>query len=98
MIELAGSIAVVTGGAGGIGGGIVGALLRRGASVAIADVEVDAIDAAVADLAPLGPVSGHQVDITDEDQVTALADTIYDTHGHVDLLFNNAGVTSGGGG
>jgi len=97
-IELAGSVAVVTGGAGGIGRGIVGALLRRGATVAIADVEVDAIDAAVADLAPLGPVSGHQVDITDEDQVAALADTIYDTHGHVDLLFNNAGVTSGGGG
>jgi NAD(P)-dependent dehydrogenase (short-subunit alcohol dehydrogenase family) len=97
-IELAGSVAVVTGGAGGIGRGIVGALLRRGASVAIADVEVGAIDAAVADLAALGPVSGHQVDITDEDQVAALADAIYDTHGHVDLLFNNAGVTSGGGG
>jgi len=97
-IELAGSVAVVTGGAGGIGRGIVRELLRRGASVAIADVEVDAIDAAVADLAALGPVSGHHVDITDEDGVAALADTIYDTHGHVDLLFNNAGVTSGGGG
>jgi NAD(P)-dependent dehydrogenase (short-subunit alcohol dehydrogenase family) len=97
-IEVAGSVAVVTGGAGGIGRGIVGALLRRGASVAIADVEMGAIDAAVADLAPLGSVSGHQVDITDEDQVAAFADTIYDTYGHVDLLFNNAGVTSGGGG
>ena len=65
-LELDGAVAVVTGGAGGIGRGIVGALLRRGATVVIADVEQAAIDAAVADLAPLGPVSGHRTDITDE--------------------------------
>jgi NAD(P)-dependent dehydrogenase (short-subunit alcohol dehydrogenase family) len=97
-IELDGAVAVVTGGAGGIGRGIVGALLRRGASVAVADVEASAVDAAVAELGSLGTVSGHAVDITDEDAVAALADAVYDAHGHVDLLFNNAGVTSGGGG
>jgi NAD(P)-dependent dehydrogenase (short-subunit alcohol dehydrogenase family) len=97
-IELEGAVAVVTGGAGGIGRGIVGSLLRRGAAVAIADVEKGAVDAAVADLGALGPVSGHAVDITDEDAVADLADAVYDAHGHVDLLFNNAGVTSGGGG
>jgi len=97
-LELDGAVAVVTGGAGGIGRGIVGALLRRGTSVVIADVEKGAIDTAVADLAPLGSVTGHRVDITDEDQVAALADAVYDAHGHVDVLFNNAGVTSGGGG
>ena len=47
-LEIDGMVAVVTGGAGGIGRGIVGALLRRGASVVIADVEQGAIDAAVA--------------------------------------------------
>ena len=97
-IELEGAVAVVTGGAGGIGRGIVASLLRRGATAVIADVEASAVEAAVAQLGPLGPVSGHRVDITDEDAVAALADTIYDAHGHVDLLFNNAGVTSGGGG
>jgi len=97
-LALDSAVAVVTGGAGGIGRGIVGALLRRGATVVIADVEAGAIDSAVADLAPLGDVSGRQVDITDEDAVAALADAVYDAHGHVDLLFNNAGVTSGGGG
>ena len=97
-IALDGAVAVVTGGAGGIGRGIVGALLRHGASVAIADVEPEAIDAAVAGLTPLGKVSGHQVDITDEDAVVALADDVYAAHGKVNLLFNNAGVTSGGGG
>jgi NAD(P)-dependent dehydrogenase (short-subunit alcohol dehydrogenase family) len=97
-LRLEGAVAVVTGGAGGIGRGIVGALLRRGSRVVIADVEAGAVDSAVAGLGPLGPVSGRPVDITDEDAVAELADAVYDTHGRVDLLFNNAGVTSGGGG
>jgi len=64
----------------------------------IADVEAGAVEAAAGDLGALGKVSGHCVDITDEDAVADLADAVYDAHGRVDLLFNNAGVTSGGGG
>jgi NAD(P)-dependent dehydrogenase (short-subunit alcohol dehydrogenase family) len=97
-LEIAGAVAVVTGGAGGIGKGIVGALLRRGATVVIADIEQAAIDAAVAELSALGTVEGVRTDITDEASVTALADHVYATHGKVNLLYNNAGVTSGGGG
>ena len=97
-LQLDGAVAVVTGGAGGIGRGIVGALLRRGASVVIADVEAGAVESAVDDLQPLGKVSGHPVDITDEAAVADLADAVFDTHGAIHLLFNNAGVTSGGGG
>jgi NAD(P)-dependent dehydrogenase (short-subunit alcohol dehydrogenase family) len=97
-LRLEGAVAVVTGGAGGIGRGIVGALLRRGATAVIADVEAGAVDAAVGDLGAVGKVSGHCVDITDEEAVADVADAVYDAHGRVDLLFNNAGVTSGGGG
>ena len=97
-LEIDGMVAVVTGGAGGIGRGIVGALLRRGATVVIADVEQGAIDAAVEDLAALGPVSGYRTDISDEHSVAALADHVYATHRRCNLLYNNAGVTSGGGG
>ncbi len=97
-IEIAGTVAVVTGGAGGIGRGIVGALLRRGSTVVIADIEQGAIDAAVEDLSPLGAVSGWQTDITDETSVRALADRVEEAHGPCNLLYNNAGVTSGGGG
>lgn len=97
-LEIDGAVAVVTGGAGGIGRGLVGALLRRGAAVVIADVEQPAIDAAVAELGALGDVVGRRVDITDEHSVADLADDVYERHGRCTLLFNNAGVTSGGGG
>lgn len=97
-IEIGGTVAVVTGGASGIGKGIVGALLRAGSSVVVADIEQDAIDATVAEFGDLGDVSGVRTDITDEASVKALADAAYERHGKVNLLYNNAGVTSGGGG
>lgn len=97
-LDIDGTVAVVTGGAGGIGRGLAGALLRRGSTVVLADVEQSALDAAVEHLSGLGPVSGHRTDITDERSIADLADHVYDTHGRCNLLFNNAGVTSGGGG
>lgn len=97
-IDVEGMVAVVTGGAGGIGKGVVAALARRGASVVIADIEGSTIDATVAELADLGAVSGKRTDVTDEESVAALADHVYERYGKCNLLFNNAGVTSGGGG
>ncbi len=97
-LEIEGTVAVVTGGANGIGKGIVKALLNRGATVVVADIEQDKIDETVAEFADLGPVSGMRTDVTDEASVGALADHVFATHGKCNLLFNNAGVTSGGGG
>ena len=97
-LHIAGMTAVVTGGAGGIGKGIVKALLRRGARVVIADIEAPVLQQAVDELSPLGPVEGVPTDVSDEQSVTALADHVFDTHGQCNLLFCNAGVTSGGGG
>ncbi len=97
-LDINGMVAVVTGGANGIGKGVVTALLRRGATVVIADIEADVIDLTVAELADIGSISGMRTDVTDEDSVEALADHVYDIHGKCNLLFNNAGVTSGGGG
>ncbi len=89
---------MVTGGAGGIGRGIVHALLGRGARVVVADVEAPALEAAVGELGSLGPVRGVRTDVSDPDSVEALADDVYASEGRCDLLFANAGVTSGGGG
>jgi NAD(P)-dependent dehydrogenase (short-subunit alcohol dehydrogenase family) len=98
METFAGKVAVVTGGASGIGRGIVHALLDEGATVVIADVEAPALDATVGELAGRGDVTGIRTDVSDFSSVAALADAVYAQHGACHLLFNNAGVTSGGGG
>ncbi len=97
-LRVDGAVAVVTGGAGGIGRGIAGALLRRGAVVVIADVEEEALRRATGELSVLGAVEGVRTDVSDERSVTALADRVFEAHGRCNLLFCNAGVTSGGGG
>ena len=99
MEDVKGKVAVVTGGASGIGRGIVHALLDEGATVVIADVESRGPpDNDVAELAERGNVTGVHTDVSDPESVEALADAVYDRHGACHLLFNNAGVTSGGGG
>lgn len=98
MRDLHGKVAVVTGGANGIGRGIVEALLDEGARVVIADVEAPVLDATVAELAGRGEVSGIRTDVSDPESVDALAAAVFDRYGACNLLFNNAGVTSGGGG
>jgi NAD(P)-dependent dehydrogenase (short-subunit alcohol dehydrogenase family) len=91
-------VAVVTGGAAGIGRGIVEALLEEGCRIVIADVEEAVLTAAVNDLQSRGSVRGVVVDVSSAASVEALAADVYATEGACHLLFNNAGVTSGGGG
>jgi NAD(P)-dependent dehydrogenase (short-subunit alcohol dehydrogenase family) len=98
MEDLNGRVAVVTGGASGVGKGVAKALLGEGCTVVLADIEQGALDTAVDELSALGPVSGVVTDVSDFDSVDALADRVYAEHGACHLLFNNAGVTSGGGG
>jgi NAD(P)-dependent dehydrogenase (short-subunit alcohol dehydrogenase family) len=96
--DLAGKVAVVTGGAGGVGKGLSQALLDEGVKLVIADVEKSALDATVGELSARGDVTGVVTDVSKSESVEALADAVYDRHGACHLLFNNAGVTSGGGG
>ena len=89
-------VAVVTGGASGIGKGICEELLKDGAKVVIADVEKGAIDKAVEELSPLGEVSGVQTDVSKADSVEALAEAVYQKYGVCHLLFNNAAIGAPG--
>jgi len=94
--DFAGRVAVVTGGASGIGAGLVEALLDEGARVVVADVEDEALEATVTALQPKGEVSGIVTDVSDPDSVEACAEYVYDAYGVCHLLFNNAGVGGGG--
>ena len=99
-LEVADSIAVVTGGANGIGRGIVRGLLEAGATVVGADIEQDVLDTTVAALSANHPgrITGVVTNVIDDASTDALADHVYATYGRCNLLFNNAGVGSGGGG
>jgi NAD(P)-dependent dehydrogenase (short-subunit alcohol dehydrogenase family) len=96
--DLSGKVAVVTGGAGGIGRGITQALLEKGARVVVADIEEPVLQVAIKELSELGQVRGAVTDVSSAESVEALAADVFATEGSCDLLFNNAGVTSGGGG
>ena len=76
--DLNGKVAVVTGGAGGSGRGIVEALLDEGARVVIADIEEPVLDATVAELRARGDVVGVRTDVSDFDSVDALAKTVFE--------------------
>ena len=91
MKELRGRVAVVTGGASGIGRALARAFLGEGMNVVVADVEEAALKAATEDLG--GGVIGVVTDVADAASVTALADRVYAEHGACHILCNNAGVS-----
>jgi NAD(P)-dependent dehydrogenase (short-subunit alcohol dehydrogenase family) len=91
MIQFAGRTAFVTGGANGVGIGLVRALLAEGCKVAIADIRQDAIDTALASL-DNNEVMGVQVDVASRDGMAKAADEVEARFGPVTLLFNNAGI------
>ena len=94
MKDFNGSVAVVTGGASGIGRSLVKQLLTAGARVVVGDVEQGALDALLEEFRELGELRGVVTDVSDSDSVTALADAVYGEFGVCHLLFNNAGVAA----
>lgn len=89
--ELAGKVAVVTGGASGIGRGIAERFLDEGARVVIADVDRERGEALAGQL---GAEAVFRVaDVSDPDQVGALVELAVETFGGLDIMVNNAGVS-----
>jgi NAD(P)-dependent dehydrogenase (short-subunit alcohol dehydrogenase family) len=92
-MDVNGKTAVVTGGASGIGRGIVRCLAGEGMNVVLADIEQPPMDEVVAELAAKGTAAiGMRTDVSKLDQVEALAAAALDRFGAVHVLCNNAGV------
>jgi NAD(P)-dependent dehydrogenase (short-subunit alcohol dehydrogenase family) len=87
--RLAGKVAVITGGASGIGLATVKRMRAEGAIVVIADIDPSTGQTVADDL----NVSFVQVDVSDQVAVDRLFDTAVDMHGSVDIAFNNAGIS-----
>lgn len=95
MSALEGKVAIVTGGAGGIGVATVASLAEAGAQVVVSDVSAAGVAEVVDTLTGQGlKVAGHVVDVSNEDSVRELVQFTVDTFGGVDILDNNAALVS----
>jgi NAD(P)-dependent dehydrogenase (short-subunit alcohol dehydrogenase family) len=92
-----GAVAIITGGASGIGLALARELTRRGAHVALADVKVEQAEAAATALRATGAsASAHALDVTEFDAVNRLVQQTVEEQGRLDYFFNNAGISRGG--
>ncbi|WP_440716941.1 SDR family oxidoreductase [Jongsikchunia kroppenstedtii] len=83
-----GKVVAITGAARGIGFATATTLFDAGATVAIGDIDADAVGKAAADLG----ITGIALDVTDRDSFRAFLDQIEAAHGPIDVLINNAGI------
>jgi 3-oxoacyl-[acyl-carrier protein] reductase len=90
-------VAVITGGAQGIGRACAERMLRSGATVLLWDIHRELLDQARVALAPLGPVDTAVVELSDEAAVSAASARAGADLGRIDILVNNAGITGGNG-
>src|SRR4051812_42306844 len=97
MKEFKGKVAVITGGASGIGRAIADRCVQEGIAVVLADIEDAILAKAETELKSAGgTVLAVKTDVSRRADVEQLADRAFSAFGQVDLLFNNAGVAAGG--
>jgi NAD(P)-dependent dehydrogenase (short-subunit alcohol dehydrogenase family) len=94
-MEFAGKVVFITGGGGGIGGGMAAAFAERGACIILADVNVAHAEEEAAKLPLQADVLVTHLDVTDARSWSAAFHRVEDSFGPVDILCNNAGISSG---
>jgi NAD(P)-dependent dehydrogenase (short-subunit alcohol dehydrogenase family) len=92
LFSIQGKVAVVTGGAMGLGFEYAKALLTSGAKVAICDIDIENLEPAVKELNRFGEATGYVVNVTSEQEVSQFANQVFEQYGRIDILINNAGV------
>lgn len=89
-------VAVITGAGSGMGRYLAILLAKEGADVSVCDVNEETLNETVEMLRKYNvSVSSHLLDVSDKDAIEALPRKVIDQHGKVDMVFNNAGVTTG---
>jgi len=97
MDRVKGKVAIVTGGAVGIGGSTSALLAKEGARVAIADIDEAAGQAAVATIKKNGGDADYwHMDVTDEKEIERVFADIFRRYGQINILVNNAGIPGPG--
>lgn len=97
MSEVKGKVAVVTGAASGIGRALALELARRGASLALSDVDEVGLAETMRGVEALGAAAhSARLDVSDRDAVLAYADAVVAHYGTVHQVYNNAGISGGG--
>jgi 3-oxoacyl-[acyl-carrier protein] reductase len=94
-IDLKDKIAIITGGARGIGYAIAERMLESGAKVCLWDIDDEKLSSAKMDLVKKGQTETIQVDLTDEHNVQRATEKVIALFGRIDILVNNAGITGG---
>ncbi|HKW82776.1 MAG TPA: SDR family NAD(P)-dependent oxidoreductase, partial [Burkholderiaceae bacterium] len=102
QIDLKGRVAVITGGAQGIGFAAAQRMLRSGASVALWDIDAKrlhdaetSLNAQIESEKLAGRASSEVVELSMEADIAAATQAAVDSHGRIDILVNNAGITGG---
>ena len=95
QLDLNHRVAVITGGARGIGYAVARRMLRSGAGVSLWDVDSSRLEEAKGQLSVLGEVTTVAIDITQDTEVQSALKATLDQFGKVDILVNNAGITGG---
>ncbi len=97
QIDLQQRVAIITGGAQGIGFAVARRFMASGAAVALWDIDAARLEQARASLADHGTVTSQVVELSDDTAVASATAATLASHGKIDILVNNAGITGGNG-